>query len=92
MNTPILIAYAAMSLIAFFAYGIDKRRAKRGRWRISEAVLLGLGIFGGAAGALLGMRLFRHKTKHIYFWIILFAALAVQLWLLFLDLSALRIA
>ena len=70
---PYLIFLAAMaliSLIAFFAYGIDKRRAKRGRWRTKESVLLGLGFFGGAVGALLGMKVYRHKTKHWYFWAI----------------------
>ena len=57
-----LIAMAAVSLVAFFAYGLDKRKAKRGRWRTKESVLLGLGFFGGAIGALLGMQVYRHKT------------------------------
>ncbi len=57
-----------ISLIALCAYGIDKKRARRHQWRIPEKVLLGLGFLGGAAGALLAMRCFRHKTKHWYFW------------------------
>lgn len=65
-----LIAIAAVSLVAFFAYGLDKRKAKRGRWRTKESVLLGLGFFGGAIGALLGMQVYRHKTKHWYFWVV----------------------
>ena len=65
-----------MGLIAFFAYGIDKHRAKRNRWRIPESVLLGLGLFGGAIGAMAGMNFFRHKTKHWYFWLINFVGLA----------------
>ena len=68
MKQYLLILYVALSVIAFFAYGIDKHRAKKRKWRTPEAVLLGLGFFGSAAGALLGMRLFRHKTKHWYFW------------------------
>ncbi len=88
MNTWLLIPYAAMSLLAFFAYGIDKHRAKRRKWRISEACLLGLGAFGGAVGALLGMLAFRHKTRHLYFWIILSAALIIQTALLFYRFSA----
>ena len=64
----LLFFYAAMSLVAFFAYGLDKRKAKKKRWRTPEAVLLGLGFFGGAVGALIGMNLFRHKTRHWYFW------------------------
>ena len=45
----------------------DKRKAKKKRWRTPEAVLLCLGFFGGAVGALIGMSLFRHKTRHWYF-------------------------
>lgn len=57
-----------VSVIAFFTYRDDKSRAKRGAWRIKESVLLGLGLLGGAVGALLAMKIFRHKTKHWYFW------------------------
>ena len=70
---------AAMSLITLIAYYSDKKRAKRGEWRIRESVLFALGFFGGALGALIGMSIFRHKTKHWYFWFnnILFLALQV---------------
>ncbi len=68
-----------MSLITFFAYGIDKLKAKKGAWRISEKTLLLLGALGGALGGLLGMKAFRHKTKHRYFWAINYAALAVHI-------------
>lgn len=65
------IIYAAfvgvMSLTAFALYGADKRKAKKGAWRISEKALLLTSVFGGAIGGLLGMSLFRHKTKHWYF-------------------------
>ena len=63
-----LIFLALMSFIAFILYGVDKRKSKKGKWRTPERVLLGFGFFGGAIGALLGMELFRHKTKHWYFW------------------------
>ena len=65
-----LIFLAAVSVIAFFAYLIDKAKAKLGAWRSPEKVLLGLGFFGGAVGALGAMKLARHKTKHYYFWVI----------------------
>ncbi|MBQ7335004.1 MAG: DUF1294 domain-containing protein [Clostridia bacterium] len=65
-----LIVILILSVLAFLAYGRDKRKARRSRKRISEATLLGLGFFGGAVGALLGMAVFRHKTRHWYFWII----------------------
>ena len=66
-----LAAMALVSLVAFFAYGIDKRKAKKGHWRTKESVLLGLGFFGGAPGALLGMKVFHHKTKHMKFKILI---------------------
>ena len=67
MESKLQIVFAAVMLInivAFAAYGIDKRKAQKGRWRISESTLLLLAFFGGALGALLGMRVFHHKTKH----------------------------
>ena len=67
-----------MSLVAFIAYLSDKRKAQRGKWRIKESVLLGLGILGGAIGALAAMNIFRHKTKHWYFWIVNIVALTAQ--------------
>lgn len=75
----LLIAMAAVSLVAFFAYGLDKRKAKRGSWRTKESVLLGLGFFGGAIGALLGMKVYRHKTKHWYFWVVNVLGLSWQI-------------
>ncbi len=73
-----MIAMAAVSLVAFIAYGLDKRKAKKGLWRTKESVLLGLGVCGGAVGALLGMQAFRHKTKHWYFWVVNILGLAWQ--------------
>ena len=61
---------ALASLIAFVAYGLDKYKAQRDLWRIPEAFLLGVGFCCGAVGALLGMKLFHHKTKHWYFWVL----------------------
>ena len=63
-----LLWIAVLSVTAFCMYGIDKRKAKRQKWRISEKTLLLTGLLGGALGALAGMKLFRHKTKHWYFW------------------------
>ncbi len=72
----ILILFAVLSLLTFFAYGIDKLQAKSRKRRTPEVLLLSLALCGGAAGALLGMLTFRHKTRHLYFWIlnILFSA------------------
>lgn len=68
-----------LSIVAFLAYGIDKRRAKRRAWRVPEAFLLAVGFFGGAAGALAAMQLFRHKTKHWYFYAFNLVGLVWQL-------------
>ena len=76
----------AVNLAAFVLYGADKRRAKQGTWRIPEKTLFLLPLLGGSIGALLGMRVFHHKTKHWYFvWgvpAILLAQLALAVWLL----------
>ena len=55
------------NIIAFVLFGADKRRAVRNKWRISEKALFLSALIGGSAGALLGMTVFRHKTKHWYF-------------------------
>ena len=57
----------AINVITFFLYGIDKMKAQRSKWRIPEAVLLGLPVIGGTIGALFGMRVWNHKTKHKIF-------------------------
>ncbi len=57
----------AVNVVAFAAYGIDKWKAKRGMWRIPESTLLLLAVVGGSLGALLGMRIWHHKTKHAKF-------------------------
>lgn len=70
-----------MNVIAFFMYGIDKQKARKNKWRISEAALLGVAFFGGSLGALAGMKIFHHKTKHWKFKILvpLFLVLHVGL-------------
>lgn len=61
----ILAAYLLLiNLVAFLAFGIDKLKARRGWWRIPEATLLTLAVVGGSLGALLGMKLWHHKTLH----------------------------
>ena len=70
MSAPLrlaLIYLGAVNIIAFVCYGADKRRAKRGAWRISEKTLFLLPLLGGSVGGILGMHAFHHKTKHWYF-------------------------
>ena len=67
-----LVLFAWLVFINLFAiaiYGIDKRRAIKDKWRISEATLLLVALIGGGFGALFAMRTFRHKTKHAKFYI-----------------------
>ena len=60
----VLIYLATVNIVTFFLYGIDKRKAKRSKWRIQESTLLWWAVFGGSIGALLGMRVWHHKTQH----------------------------
>ena len=71
-----------INLVALVVYGVDKHRAKKGKWRISEKTLFLVALIGGSVGAIAGMYLFRHKTKHWYFRIGLPVILAAQLALL----------
>lgn len=87
--TIFCIYAAVMSLIGLILYGADKARAKRGAWRIPEKVLLGVSFFGGAVGGLLGMILFRHKTRHWYFWAVNFVGLLWQIAVLCIPLYGL---
>jgi uncharacterized membrane protein YsdA (DUF1294 family) len=71
-----------MNVVSFALMGIDKRRARRGAWRISEkALFLTTACFGGLGGVM-GMRLFHHKTKHWYFRVFFPVLLIVQIALL----------
>lgn len=62
-----VIYLVIVNLIGFGMMGIDKRRAIKGAWRISEASLFITALVGGALGCTLGMHFFHHKTRHWYF-------------------------
>ncbi len=64
-----IIAYylIVVNLIGFALMGIDKRRAIKKLWRIPESTLFIIALIGGSIGSILGMRTFRHKTRHWYF-------------------------
>lgn len=91
----IAIYLAAINLAGFLAFGIDKSRARRNRWRIPEATLFLFAISGGSIGCLLGMRVFRHKTQKIKFYAGIPAILIIQLlivvYLIFLSPLSFRI-
>ena len=61
----IILGYLlAVNITSFLLYGIDKYKAKKGRWRISEATLLLMAVIDGSIGAWVGMRIWHHKTMH----------------------------
>ena len=83
--TVLLVWLAVINLLTFIVYGADKRRARKGKWRVPEKTLFLLPLLGGSIGALLGMRVFHLKTKHWYFvWgipAILLAQIALAVWI-----------
>ena len=86
----VLLAYAGylilLSIITFIAYGVDKSKAKNGKWRTKEKTLLCLSFFGGAFGGYPAMLIFRHKTKaeHWYFTLVNVLGLIIHLTLIML--------
>ena len=64
MTQTIVYILLVINVLTFVIYGIDKWKAKQGTWRISEATLLLLAVIGGSIGALLGMKVWHHKTMH----------------------------
>lgn len=73
-----LIYLIGINLAGFIIMGVDKKRAIRGAWRISEASFFLTALLGGSLGCILGMQHFRHKTKHWYFKYGMPAILVVQ--------------
>ena len=74
-----LVVITVMNVVAFTLMGIDKRRARRGAWRISEkALFLTTACFGGLGGVL-GMKVFHHKTQHWYFRVFFPVLLVLQI-------------
>ena len=59
-----LIYLAVINIATFFLFGADKRKAQRSKWRIQESTLLWCAAAGGSTGALLGMKVWHHKTLH----------------------------
>ena len=75
----IVVYLVIINLTAFVLMGVDKRRAIKRLWRIPEKTLFMAAILGGSIGAILGMRMLHHKTKHLSFVFGLPAILFLQL-------------
>ena len=71
MLTPknIIIYLLIINLVSFLSMGIDKWKAKRGAWRIPEQTLISMVLLGGGIGGIIGLYMFRHKTKKPRFYI-----------------------
>lgn len=79
-----LIVYVVvMNILGFALMGIDKSRARRKAWRISEKTLFLCSLLGGSIGSWAGMYAFRHKTRHWYFVAGMPLILAVQVIIVF---------
>lgn len=83
----IFLYYLLFNLFLFVLMGYDKNRARKGQRRVPEASLLTLGLLGAPLGGLLGMRLFHHKTRKPYFWLVYLFALLLHVFLLWRFLS-----
>lgn len=72
------IYYLAINLFGLWLMGRDKSRARAGAWRIPEGRFLLISLAGGAAGVILGLKAFRHKTRHFKFTVVVPAILIIQ--------------
>ena len=79
MSELLIVYVAAVNAVAFVVYGVDKYKAQKAKWRIRESTLLLLAAIGGSAGAWLGMKIWRHKTRHAKFRYGVPAILLIQL-------------
>ena len=86
MKVGLLYYLAIVNITTFIVYGIDKLKAKKGRWRIPESTLLLLAIVGGSMGAWCGVRVWHHKTMHTKFRYGLPAIFIAQVIILFYSL------
>ncbi len=76
---PLPAALIGWNVVTLLGYGYDKHEVRAGRWRVPEMALHLLGLLGGTPGALVGQRLFHHKTRDRKFQIIFWAMVAVQI-------------
>ena len=75
----LLLYLLLINALGLILMRIDKKKAQLGRWRIRESTLITVAVLGGSVGTMLGMNLFRHKTKHLKFTMGIPAILAVQI-------------
>ena len=85
MEKIITIYLVSINVVTFLMFGLDKWKARQSKWRIREASLLGLAVLGGSIGAMLGMKVWHHKTMHKKFQfgipLIILAQIALIIWI-----------
>lgn len=81
----------SINIVTFLAYGVDKRAAQRGQWRVSEAKLHTLELLGGWCGAYVAQKFFRHKTKKKSYQAMFWLMLAFEVVIVYCILNYLRI-
>lgn len=79
----ILVYFIAINIFGIYIMYLDKRKAKKGYWRVPEATLFMVAAIFGSLGVLIGMKLFHHKTKHLKFVIGIPAILILQVYLIY---------
>ncbi len=72
----------SINILLFLLFGIDKHKAKKNKWRISESTLLIIGLIGAPIGGILGIKVWKHKTKKKYFMITYILTLLVYSYLI----------
>lgn len=80
------VIFFIFNILTFSLYGIDKRKAIKRQWRISERMLLAFALLGGSIGAILAMMIFHHKTKYWKFIILIPLFLMIHIFLFFMFL------
>ena len=83
----IIIYFILINLITFITFGIDKGKAINNNRRVSEKTLWIMSLIGGSLGALLGMKMFRHKTKKLSFQAMMAVILVLQIFIIYLILK-----
>lgn len=87
MKNIIFIFLTIINLLGFILMYIDKKRAIKHEWRISESTLMAVATIGGSIGSLLGMYCFRHKTKHLKFTFGIPAILIIEIILFLININ-----
>ncbi|MEA1984415.1 MAG: DUF1294 domain-containing protein [Euryarchaeota archaeon] len=78
----VIMYLLAVNIVSFYLMGSDKRRARKGKYRIPERTLFFWATIGGSVGSIVGMQLFRHKTRHLSFRVWMPAILVVEAYML----------